>query len=93
VYSFWTIVKTILDKCQVSKHRSRNELRTRGGRAGSATAAVHSLIPISRHFFPTDDESSRLSFGDGLPVRQATARQKARQKQAQNENHKGRKIR
>lgn len=27
--SFWTNVKIFLDKCQISKHRSRKKLRTR----------------------------------------------------------------
>jgi hypothetical protein len=45
VYSFWTIVKTSLDTCQVSKFRGRKEPRT--GRKGRlrTRAAVGSALP------------------------------------------------
>jgi hypothetical protein len=71
VYAFWTIVKKILGKCQVFKHRSPKRLRT--GRKSRqhirAAQPFHSGQPIV-----FSDEQQARQPGGSLPARQTTAR-------------------
>jgi hypothetical protein len=82
VYSFWTIVKTILDKCQVSKHRSRNELRTREEELAAPP------LPSIRAFrspdiFPEGSRRVRLAATTVRPLGKQRRVKKARRKQTQ----------
>src|ERR1700732_5335608 len=53
MYRFWTIVKILLGNCQVSKHRSRKQLRT--GRKSRQHTSNRSFRPAER-FFSADEE-------------------------------------
>jgi len=87
VDSFWTIVKIFLDKCQISKHRSRKKLRTGRHREEELAAhqrrqTVHSVQP---EVFLSGTRSNRLAAAR-QPHRSAGSGA-SQQKKSQREEH------